>query len=161
LDTRAEHIGRRVHEDHALIGHAAPTLDLLLPRLSEVGDSAHLDNARQAHAKWCTSQQHLTEPPKAGVLRKVRGALDNPDDQLRPEAVAKALDAHASTDAVFTVDTGMCTAWVSRFVSFDNERRLLGSFNLGSMANAMPQALGAQMLEPGREVIACSGDGGL
>ena len=68
-------------------------------------------------------------------MRKLRGAVDNPDDLIRPEAVAKALDAHASADAVFTVDTGMCTAWVSRFVSFDNERRLLGSFNLGSMAN--------------------------
>jgi len=161
LDTRAEHIGRRVHVDHALIGHAAPTLDLLLPRLSEVGDSTHLDNARKAYEKWCTSQQRLTEPPKAGVLRKLRGAVDNPDDLIRPEAVGSALDAHASADAIFTVDTGMCTTWVSRFVSFDNERRLLGSFNLGSMANAMPQALGAQMLEPGREVIACCGDGGL
>ncbi len=162
LDTRAEHIGRRVHVDHALIGHAAPTLDLLLPRLNDVEDSTHLDKARKAYEKWCKSQQRLTEPPKkAGVVRKLRGAVDNPDDLIRPEAVAKALDAHASADAIFTVDTGMCTAWVSRFVSFDNERRLLGSFNLGSMANAMPQALGAQMLEPGREVIACSGDGGL
>src|SRR5699024_6112907 len=87
LDTRAEHIRRRVHGDHVLIGHAAPTLDLLLPRLSQVGDSAHPDNARKAYAKWCTSQQHLTEPPNAGVLRKLRGALDNPDDLIRPEAV--------------------------------------------------------------------------
>lgn len=160
IDTRPEHIGRRVHVSHALVGHAGPTLDVLLPHLTEETDPAHLDAVTKAYRKWCDSQQKFTDPPRSGIVRKLRGALTNPGDRIRPEALAAALDTHADPDAVFTVDTGMCTAWVSRFVSFDNHRRLLGSFNLGSMANAMPQALGAQMQEPNRQVIACAGDGG-
>src|SRR5699024_6218153 len=127
IDVRAEHIGRRVHVDHALVGHAAPTLDLLLPRLAKTEGDGHLKNARKAYQKWCTSQERLTAPPrKGGVIRKLRGAVDNPEQRIRPEAVAKELDAHADPDAIFTVDTGMCTTWISRFVSFDNQRKLLG-----------------------------------
>jgi pyruvate dehydrogenase (quinone) len=91
----------------------------------------------------------------------VRAVFDNPDDRIRPEAVAAALDRHAAPDAVFTTDTGMSTVWVSRFVTMSDRRRLLGSYNLGSMANALPQALGAQALDRDRQVIACAGDGGL
>src|SRR5699024_6755866 len=67
----------------------------------------------------------------------------------------------ASRDAIFTADTGMSTVWLSRFITMSDERRMLGSYNLGSMANAMPQALGAQILDNSRQVIACCGDGGL
>ena len=72
-----------------------------------------------------------------------------------------AIDRHAAHDAIFTTDTGMSTVWLSRFVPMRGTRRLLGSYNLGSMANAMPQALGAQALDRSREVIAFCGDGGL
>ena len=68
---------------------------------------------------------------------------------------------HAADDAIFTADTGMATTWLSRFVTMHGDRRLLGSFNLGSMANAMPQALGAAALDRGRQVVAFCGDGGL
>ncbi len=72
-----------------------------------------------------------------------------------------AVDAHASENAIFTSDTGMSTVWLSRFVTMRGDRRLIGSYNLGSMANAMPQALGAQALDRAREVVAFCGDGGL
>ena len=87
--------------------------------------------------------------------------FDNPDDRIRPEAVAVAVDRHASDSAIFTTDTGMSTVWLSRFVTLRGTRRLIGSYNLGSMANAMPQALGAQAMDREREVIAFCGDGGL
>ncbi len=73
--------------------------------------------------------------------------FDNPDERIRPELLAQAIDTHAAPDAVFTTDTGMSTVWLSRFVTMSDRRALLGSFNLGSMANAMPQALGAAALD--------------
>lgn len=92
---------------------------------------------------------------------RLRRALDNPGHDIRPEALAAAVNELADQDAVFTSDTGMATVWLSRFVTMHGERRLLGSYNLGSMANAMPQALGAQLWAPERQVIAFCGDGGL
>jgi pyruvate dehydrogenase (quinone) len=87
--------------------------------------------------------------------------LDNPEGRIRPEAVAAAIDRHAAADAIFTSDTGMSTVWLSRFVTMSGSRRLIGSYNLGSMANAMPHALGAQALDRSRQVVAFCGDGGL
>jgi len=87
--------------------------------------------------------------------------FDDPDERIRPEALAVSIDTHASDQAIFTTDTGMSTVWLSRFVTMRGTRRLIGSYNLGSMANAMPQALGAQALDREREVIAFCGDGGL
>ena len=78
-----------------------------------------------------------------------------------PEALAAAVDRYAPDDAVFTADTGMSTTWAARFIEMRGGRELLGSFNLGSMANALPQALGAQALDRERRVVSLSGDGGL
>ena len=77
------------------------------------------------------------------------------------ERLAAAVDRHAADDAIFTSDTGMATVWLSRFVRMRGTRRLLGSYDLGSMANAMPQALGAAALDRDRQVVAFCGDGGL
>jgi pyruvate dehydrogenase (quinone) len=66
----------------------------------------------------------------------------------------------ADDDAIFTVDTGMTAVWAARHLRMARERRLIGSFNHGSMANAMPQAIGAQLAFPDRQVISMSGDGG-
>ena len=93
-----------------------------------------------------------------GLLRR---KVDNPEAKIRPELLAAAVDRHAAADAVFTTDTGMSTVWLSRFVRMTGTRRLIGSYNLGSMANAMPQALGAQALDRDRQVVAFCGDGGL
>ena len=79
---------------------------------------------------------------------------------LRPEMVASALSELAEDDAVFTVDTGMCNVWGARYLQMKNGRRILASFSHGSMANAMPQAIGAKTASPDRQVIALCGDGG-
>ena len=86
--------------------------------------------------------------------------FDNPDLRIRPEVVAAAIDRHAPDDAIFTTDTGMPTTWFARFVHLRGTRRVLGSYNLGSMVNATPQALGAQALDRGRTVVSLAGDGG-
>ncbi len=91
----------------------------------------------------------------------MRAVFDNPDERIRPETVAAAIDRLAPESAIFTSDTGMSTAWLARYVAMRGTRRLVGSYNLGSMANAMPMALGAQALDRDRPVVSFSGDGGL
>ena len=162
LDLRGSHIGRRVPVDLALVGDAGLGLQALLPLLEAKGDRDHLDDARKSYTAWRERQAAFADPaydhkPKGLLRRKV----DNPDARIRPEVLAAALDRHAAHDAVFTTDTGMATVWLSRFVRMTGRRRLVGSFNLGSMANAMPQALGASALDRARQVVAFCGDGGL
>jgi pyruvate dehydrogenase (quinone) len=162
LDARLDHIGRRTAVDIALLGHSAPTLRELLPKLTAKTDGKRLRKAQTEYADWRASQQRLADPGHDSTLvGKVRKRFDNRDELIRPEAVAAAVDRHAADDAIFTSDTGMSTVWLSRFVTMRGRRRLLGSYNLGSMANAMPQALGAQILDRGRQVISFCGDGGL
>jgi pyruvate dehydrogenase (quinone) len=162
IDARGEHIGRRTPVDIGLVGHVQPTLAALLPLLRAQHDSGHLDAVRDHYLRWVERQQHLTDPDyerkPVGLLRR---RVDNPDHRIRPELVAAAVDRHAAADAIFTTDTGMATVWLARFVTMSGTRRLLGSFNLGSMANAMPQALGAQALDRSRQVVGFCGDGGL
>ena len=162
LDVRGEHIGRRIAVDHPLVGDCRLGVEALLPLLDAKSDRRHLDQARASYDAWRERQQHLTDPAydtkPRGLLRKT---VDNPDGRIRPELVAAAADRHARGDAVFTSDTGMSTVWLSRFVRMTGGRRLVGSYNLGSMANAMPQALGAAALDRDRQVVAFCGDGGL
>lgn len=162
LDIRGAHVGRRTPVDHAVVGDARLGLDALLPLLEEKPDRGHLDRARKAYELWGRGQAHFTDPDydrkRVGLLR---GKVDNRDERIRPELLAAAVDRHADADAIFTSDTGMATVWLSRFVRMRGGRRLLGSYNLGSMANAMPMALGAQGLDHDRQVVAFCGDGGL
>ncbi|EST33430.1 hypothetical protein N566_19405 [Streptomycetaceae bacterium MP113-05] len=162
VDVAAEHIGRRAHADVGLVGDVGPTVRALLGHLAPRDDRDHLEKARKRFAGWQENQQRLTDTTyDDGLAGKVRGTVDNPDRRIRPEALAAAVDRAAADDAVFTSDTGMATVWLSRFVRMRGGRRLLGSYNLGSMANAMPQALGAQFLDRRRQVVAFCGDGGL
>ena len=162
LDRDGGHIGRRAPVDLAVVGDAAATLRELVPRLARREDRSHLERCRGEYLSWRESQRSLAEPEHdQRLVGKVRAALDNPDDRIRPELVAAALDRHAPQETIFTTDTGMSTVWLSRFVTLTGSRRLLGSYNLGSMANAMPQALGAQALDRRRPVSAFCGDGGL
>jgi pyruvate dehydrogenase (quinone) len=162
IDARGGHVGRRVPVDHPLVGDTALTLQALLPLLEAKADRSHLDAARATYDTWRERQARLTDPAydrkPVGLLRR---KVDNPDDRIRPELLAAAVDRHAPQDAVFTTDTGMATVWLSRFVRMSGQRRLLGSYNLGSMANAMPQALGAAALDRSRTAVALCGDGGL
>ncbi|WP_405940867.1 thiamine pyrophosphate-dependent enzyme [Streptomyces sp. NBC_00207] len=162
VDAREEHLGRRTPVDVGLAGDVGATLRALLPLLNTAPDRAHLDDARKRFADWQEGQQRLADPAhEHRWTGKLRAALDNREHAIRPEALAAAVDEHAAEDAVFTSDTGMATVWLSRFVTMRGDRRLIGSYNLGSMANAMPQALGAQLWAPERQIVALCGDGGL
>lgn len=162
LDMKAAHIGRRAQVSHALVGHVGPTLDKLTAALNRSESTHHLDKVVGEYTRWQEGQTKLSDPAfESSLMGKVRGLADNHKGRIRPEAVAAALNKHAAEDAIFTSDTGMSTAWLARFITFTGQRRLLGSYNLGSMANAMPQALGAQALDRKRQVIANCGDGGL
>lgn len=163
IDHAATHIGRRVPVDIAVTADAGVALEALLPHLTPHEDHAHLDAVRGTYADWRERQAHVADPDyeDSGIVAKVRSVFDNPDDRIRPEALAAAVDRHAPDDAVFTSDTGMSTTWAARFIEMRGDRELIGSFNLGSMANALPQALGAQALDRSRRVVSLSGDGGL
>ncbi|MFK0226932.1 thiamine pyrophosphate-dependent enzyme [Streptomyces sp. NPDC090303] len=162
VDVREEHLGRRVPVDVGLTGDVAATLRALLPLLTPVSSREHLDEARERYARWEEGQADLADPAHdTRLLGRVRAMFDNREEQIRPEALAASVDRHAAHDAIFTSDTGMATVWLSRFVRMRGTRRLIGSYNLGSMANAMPQAIGAQLWAPDRQVVAFCGDGGL
>ncbi|MER7811583.1 thiamine pyrophosphate-dependent enzyme [Streptomyces sp900116325] len=164
VDTEATHIGRRVPVEAGLVGDVGATVRDLLRVLGsgEARDRNHLDHARERFESWRDGQARLADPKHdKGAVGRIRSALDNPEDGVRPEALAATVDRVAADNAVFTSDTGMATVWLSRFVEMRGTRRLLGSYNLGSMANAMPHALGAQYLDRERQVIAFCGDGGL
>ena len=134
VDVRGEQIGRRTPVDLGLIGRVTDTLDELLPLLEDKQDRSHLDDLA------------VGEPGRT---------------PLHPQYVTKLLDELAAEDAVFTCDVGTPTVWAARYLRMNGKRRLLGSFTHGSMANALPQAIGAQAAFPGRQVISMSGDGGL
>jgi pyruvate dehydrogenase (quinone) len=162
VDTEPDHIGRRTPVDVGVVGDVGATVAALRGLVRPKDDDTHLRAARSAYENWHARQQELADPSfDSTLVGKVRSALDNREHLIRPEAVAAALDHFADDDAIFTTDTGMATVWLARFVEMRGTRRLLGSYNLGSMANAMPHALGAQDLDRGRQVIAFCGDGGL
>ena len=146
-----------------VVGDARLAAAALLELVAAKPDRGHLRTAREHYANWRERPAAARRPElrPRGIVQKVRSTFDNPDDRIRPEALAVAIDRHAAHDAIFTSDTGMSTVWLSRFVPMSGTRRLVGSYNLGSMANAMPQALGAQALDRARQVVAFCGDGGL
>jgi pyruvate dehydrogenase (quinone) len=163
VDQRAAHIGRRVPVEIGVVGDVGLAVTALLPQVNAKPDDRHLNSARSRYETWRERQLELANPEHdtRGLIQKIRTTFDNPDERIRPEAVAVAVDRHASDRAIFTSDTGMSTVWLARFVTMRGSRRMIGSYNLGSMANAMPQALGAQALDRSGEVVAFCGDGGL
>ena len=148
IDIRVEQLGRRSKIDLGLCGDVRETIRALLPMLQDKTDRAFLDSMlthhRNAVRKLNVYVVHLSKR-----------------QPMHPESVAALLDELASDDAIFTADTGMCNVWSSRYIHSTKGRRLIGSFMHGSMANALPQAIGAQLAYPGRQVISMSGDGGL
>jgi pyruvate dehydrogenase (quinone) len=148
IDVRGEQLGRRTKVDYGFVGNAKATLQALLPRLNQQSDEKHL---QAALAHYRTARSGLDDLATNGDGQK----------PIHPQYVVRVLDELASEDALFSCDVGTPTIWAARYLSMNGKRRLLGSFNHGSMANALPQAIGAQVSHPGRQVISLSGDGGL
>lgn len=159
IDIAPSHIGRRCPVDVGVVGNAGPTLRSLIPMIGEKTDTSHLQKGQQDYAKWYKGQQDLARGTE-GLITKAKRLFSALEEGIRPETVATMVSDMADEEAIFTADVGLCTIWAARFIEMKKGQRLLGSFNLGSMANAMPQAIGAQILYPNRQVISFSGDGG-
>jgi pyruvate dehydrogenase (quinone) len=148
VDLRGENLGRRTRLDLGIIGDIKATLPGLLPLLKEKEDDAHL---QRFVSHYQDVRKGLDELAAGHPGRK----------PMHPQYVAKVVDELAADDAIFACDVGTPTVWAARYLTMNGQRRLLGSFNHGSMANAMPQAIGAQVAFPDRQVVTFSGDGGL
>jgi pyruvate dehydrogenase (quinone) len=147
VDIRPESLGNRCRLDVGVVGDVALTIEALLPRLSIRTDRSHLDDALADYRRARANLDGLAEG-KAG--RK----------PMHPQYVARMVSELAADDAVFTCDVGTPTVWAARYLKMNGRRRLIGSFNHGSMANAMLQAIGAQAAYPKRQIVSLSGDGG-
>src|ERR1700681_1787999 len=148
IDVRGEQLGRRTKVDYGFVGDTKTTLRALLPKLQQNTDDTHLRVALEHYQK---ARKGLDELATEGSGKK----------PIHPQYVVRVLDELAANDAIFSCDVGTPTIWAARYLTMNGKRRLLGSFNHGSMANALPQAIGAQVSHPGRQVVALSGDGGL
>jgi len=148
VDVRGEHIGRRIPVNLGLVGTVKDTIAALLPRIENGRDATHLARMRSHY-------------------RRTRERLDafakthSEYGPIHPQVTAAAVDRIAADDAVFLTDVGTPTLWAARYLRLNGRRRLVGSFNHGTMANALPQAIGVQASHPGRQVVTISGDGGL
>jgi pyruvate dehydrogenase (quinone) len=149
VDSDPAHLGRRTPLDLAVHGDVALTLRAVLPLVKPRADRGFLDRMLRAHAR---KLDKVVEAYTSNIGHRV---------PIHPEYAASVLDEVAANDAVFTVDTGMGNVWAARYLTPNGRRRVLGSFRHGSMANALPQAIGAQFADPRRQVISISGDGGL
>ena len=147
VDIRGEQIGRRTHVDLGLIGTVKDTVAALIPMVKRKRDADHLKLSTDHYKKARAGLDELAtgEPGKTPI---------------HPQYVARLVNELATPDAVFTCDVGTPTVWASRYLRMNGQRRLLGSFTHGSMACAMPLAIGAQAAFAGRQVVALAGDGG-
>ncbi|MEU4067449.1 pyruvate dehydrogenase [Streptomyces wedmorensis] len=148
VDVRPERLGRRSRLDLAVWGDVRETLRCVTPRVRAKTDRRFLDKMLKKHAD-------ALEGVVKAYTRKVEKHVP-----IHPEFAASVIDELADDDAVFTVDTGMCNVWAARYLSPNGRRRIIGSFTHGSMANALPQAIGAQFTDRNRQVVSLSGDGG-
>ena len=149
IDHDPTKLGRRVPIEVGVVGDVGKTIRALLPQLARKADRSFLDRMLRRHCE---------------ILEGVVSAYTRDVDKhvpIHPEYVAYVLDELATDDAIFTVDTGMCNVWAARYLTPNGRRRVIGSWRHGTMANALPQAIGAQLAHPGRQVVSLSGDGGL
>lgn len=148
IDIKPERLGRRAKVDMGLCGDVKATLQALLPRIRQKEEKDFLE-------KQLKGYERVKENLNAYV--EARGE----ENKIHPEYVMSVVDKLASKDAIFTVDTGMTCVWGARYLHGTGQRKMLGSFNHGSMANAIPQAIGASLAFPDRQVWSLCGDGGL
>jgi pyruvate dehydrogenase (quinone) len=147
IDIRPENLGRKSRIDLGLVGDVGASIEALMPLIAEKGDASHLKRSLEHYSKARKSLDELA-----------RGTPGKPP--IHPQHVARVISELAAEDAIFTCDVGEPTVWAARYLRMNGNRRLIGSFNHGSMANAMAQAIGAQSTFPGRQVVSLSGDGG-
>jgi pyruvate dehydrogenase (quinone) len=148
IDRDGSALGRHAPLTLGLVGGVRETVEALLPRLKRKTNRRFLDNALKHYASARKGLDELARPSAPG-------------QPIHPQYLTRMIDEIADDDAVFTADVGTPTLWAARYLTMNGKRALHGSFNHGSMANAMPQALGAQAAHPDRQVISLSGDGGL
>lgn len=148
IDIKPERIGRRAKVDYGYAGDIKDTLTALLPKLKNNIDDSFLRRMQDAYKN---SEENLQD------FAEKQGACED----IQPEYVADMINKLASDDAIFTVDTGMTSVWAARFIKGKRNRYLTGSFNHGSMANALPMAIGAAASIKNRQIIALCGDGGI
>ncbi|MER7130273.1 pyruvate dehydrogenase [Streptosporangium saharense] len=149
VDHEAGSLGRRTPLDLAVHGDVGATLRAVLPEVRQKEDRRYLDKMLERHLR---SLDTVVDAYTRDIEHHV---------PIHPEYVADVLDELADDDAIFTVDTGMCNVWAARYLTPNGRRRVIGSFKHGSMANALPHAIGAQLGAPDRQVVSLSGDGGL
>ncbi|QGN31755.1 ubiquinone-dependent pyruvate dehydrogenase [Microlunatus sp. Gsoil 973] len=148
VDIRGDQLGRRAQLDVGLVGDTRDTLQALLPRLNRHRNRKHLTSATDHYRR---SRKKLDD----------LATDDHGRSPLHPQYVARMVDELAADDAVFIPDVGSPVVWAARYLTMNGRRRLIGSFNHGTMANALPQAIGVQSVDRSRQVVALSGDGGL
>ena len=147
IDHDPQALGRRTTLDLGIAADVGETLAALLPRLPYRADRVFLESSLKHYEKARQGLDDLAQPSAPGR-------------PIHPQYLTRLLSELADDDAIFTADVGTPTVWAARYLKMNGKRRLLGSFNHGSMANAMPQAIGAQAAFPDRQVISLSGDGG-
>ncbi|WP_126974025.1 thiamine pyrophosphate-dependent enzyme [Gynurincola endophyticus] len=148
VDKRPERLGRKAKVDIGLAGDIKDTLHALIPLIQAKSSNTFLKEQLEKYDD---------------VKDKLKTYVDDrgTENAISPEYVTDMINTYASQDAIFTVDTGMCCVWGARYLHASGQRRMLGSFTHGSMANALPQAIGAALARPGQQVVALCGDGGL
>ena len=149
VDINAAHIGRRTTVHHPVVGDVGATIDNILPHLEVKTDRSFLDDMLRKHAN---TLEKVVDAYTKGVEKHT---------PIHPEYLASVLDELAADDAVFTIDTGMCNVWAARYLTPNGRRAEIGSFRHGTMANALPHAIGAQFVDRDRQVVSLNGDGGL
>lgn len=148
VDIRGQHLGRRARIQRGVVGDVKKTLQAVLPLVTAKNDGSHLDAALQ---KLAQSREKL-----GAYVRHVTA-----DAKPHPEYLTSVINSLAAKDAIFTVDTGLNNVWAARYIDAARDRRILGSFNHGTMACALPLSIGAQLTCPDRQVVALCGDGGM
>ena len=147
IDRDPAALGKRAHLSLGVVGHVEDTIDALLPLIKSGRSTAFLDSAKAHYIKARDGLDDLAKPAKPG-------------QPIHPQYLTRLVSELANDDAIFTADVGTPTVWAARYLKMNGKRRLLGSFNHGSMANALLQAMGAQAAAPDRQVVSLSGDGG-
>ncbi len=147
VDIKPEALGAHTQVDLAMLGDVKSTITALLPKLEDGRSDSFLKSATDHYKKSRKALDDLATD-------------DGGEDQIHPQYVAKLISEKASDDAIFTADVGTPSVWAARYLHMNGKRRIIGSFNHGSMANALSQAIGAQGAAPDRQVVAMCGDGG-